>query len=188
MELDHAQREQLLDWLVRDAAPAPRNYFLTRLGRLRPRALGAALFFALLAAGRPELALRLVRHAGALSDAELAPLLREELVSRQVRPCRGTTVPHPTGRTLCQAGHGSGPPLRFSLHGWRATSSPAAPVPSRAPAAACPRGRARRGRAQRLPARRWRCSCCWSCATRCWPGWSRCVGSGHAWCTPASSW
>jgi hypothetical protein len=33
MELDHAQREQLLDWLVRDAAPAPRNYFLTRLGR-----------------------------------------------------------------------------------------------------------------------------------------------------------
>lgn len=86
MELHEGQQGQLLEWLLRDAAPAPRNYLLTRLGRQKQRPLGAQLFAALLAAGRPELALRLVRHAGALPDAELEPLLREHLVTLQVRP------------------------------------------------------------------------------------------------------
>lgn len=73
----------LQQWLLSEAPPVQRCYFLTALGRLPPRPLGAALFEGLLAAGRPQCALRLVRHAGALSDERLAALARQHLVHEQ---------------------------------------------------------------------------------------------------------
>lgn len=73
----------LLQWLLGDAPPVQRSYFLTSLGRLEPRPLGAALFGGLLAAGQPERALRLVHHAAALSDDQLAVLVRRHLIDDQ---------------------------------------------------------------------------------------------------------
>jgi hypothetical protein len=84
MALDPEQTAQLLAWLLGPAPPVRRRHFLTRLGRLRPRPLGAALFDGLLAAGRGSDALRLVRHAGALGEGELEDLLRRRLVDAQV--------------------------------------------------------------------------------------------------------
>lgn len=83
MDLDAAALTQLQQWLD-TAAPAQRCYFLTRLGRLPPRPLGAQLFAALLAGGRTADALRLLRHAGALADGEVERLAREHLVEGQV--------------------------------------------------------------------------------------------------------
>jgi hypothetical protein len=83
MDVDADTVAALLQWLLTDAPPVQRCYFLTTLGRLPPRPLGAALFDSLLAAGRPQCALRLVRHAGALSDERLAALARQHLVTEQ---------------------------------------------------------------------------------------------------------
>ena len=82
MELETETTEKLRRWLD-EAAPAQRCYFLTRLGRLPPRALGAELFAELLAAGRPADALRLLRHAVALSDEEVEALAQRHLVEAQ---------------------------------------------------------------------------------------------------------
>ncbi|KAL4433626.1 hypothetical protein ABPG75_000067 [Micractinium tetrahymenae] len=83
MELDADSMAKLLRWL-HDASPAHRKDFLTRLGCTSPRPLGALLFSELLAAGRAQDALRLLRHgAGAMEDAELAALAREHLVEPQ---------------------------------------------------------------------------------------------------------
>lgn len=82
MELDAGATAELLAWLLHRAPRAQRCYLLTRLGRLPPRRLGAALFSALLTEGRPEDAARLVRHAE-LCDEELRALLRQHLVEEQ---------------------------------------------------------------------------------------------------------
>lgn len=84
MDLNASGTTKLVHWLVHTAPPVQRNDFLTRLGRLPPRPLGAALFSALLGQGRPQDALRLLRHAGALPDAELAALVKEHMVEGQV--------------------------------------------------------------------------------------------------------
>lgn len=83
MDLSPDQVASLLVWLL-EAAPVQRKYLLTRLAQRRPSALGAQLFGALLREGRPADALRLLRHAGALGDDELAELAREHLIAPQV--------------------------------------------------------------------------------------------------------
>lgn len=88
--------EDLVQWALHQASPAQRGYLFTRVGRLpAPHPLGAALCTGLLEAGRPEDALRLVRHAGrVLTDAELAALARRHMVEGQVRaPGRRTVGP-----------------------------------------------------------------------------------------------
>jgi hypothetical protein len=84
MDLDAEATTELLHWLLYESPPAQRASLLTRLGRLPPRPLGTVLFSALLAEGRPEDALRLLRHAVNLPVEELAGLTQEHLVERQV--------------------------------------------------------------------------------------------------------
>ena len=84
MEPDEQIVSKLLHWLLHEAPPVKRCDLLTRLGRLPPRPLGAALFTALLDAGQLQDALRLVRHAEGLSDLELEAVARAQLVAKQV--------------------------------------------------------------------------------------------------------
>ncbi|GAB4822729.1 hypothetical protein N2152v2_009775 [Parachlorella kessleri] len=86
MEPDKQTIPNLLHWLLHKASPVKRCGLLTRLGRLPPRPLGAALFEALREAGQLQDALRLVRHAEGLSDTELETMAREQLVAHQ-SPC-----------------------------------------------------------------------------------------------------
>ena len=168
---------QLLDWLLHAAPPAHRNDFLTRLGRLPPRQLGAALFAALLAEGRVEAALRLVRHAGEQADAELAPLLREQLVERQVGAacCLWLALAAFPGAPLGRLRARGLPTMQASTKAaastWRSTCFYLLST-CRGCKAGCPPGPARPGSAWLWRGPCWRWSCCGSCGAGCSGRWS----------------
>lgn len=182
MDLDATETERLLQWLLEEASSVQRCYFLTRLGRLGPRPLGAALFSALLAADRAEDALRLVRHAAAalMPEAEMEELAREQLVARQVRCAEFFTYSalpchlHSSHPAAASSGPGhavlaSIPLLRSASQSLQCNQHRRCSFPPhccRRPTSRFPAGPARPGRRWRCSTPPWGCGSCRSCGPR----------------------